>query len=97
MLASMLLSRSLRKSLWNGDDWTAWCSEQLSDTVPKKAMLTLSSARQHQANLVRQHVVKKPALKRQGRRLTKKRVTPLFSVTRIHARRSAGVQAQRHG
>ncbi|CAE7290966.1 hypothetical protein AK812_SmicGene43577 [Symbiodinium microadriaticum] len=53
--------QSLRKSLWNGDDWTAWCSEQLS------------------ANLVRQHVVKKPALKR------------------IHARRSAGVQAQRHG
>ena len=59
-------------------------------------MLTLSSANQHEANLVRQHVLKKPASKRQKKTSSKKRVTPL-SVKRMHTLRSAGVKAQRHG
>ena len=93
--ASMLLSRSLHKSLWNEDGWAAWCAEQLSDTIPRKATLTLSCAREHEANLVRQHVLKKPASKRQGQLSMKQRVTRL-SVKRIHTLRSAGVKAQRH-
>ena len=94
--ASMLLSRSLHTSLWTRDTWTAWCSEQSSESVPKKAVLTLSSSRKYEENLVRQHVLKKPASKRHGKQFTKKRVTPLF-VKRRHTLRSAGVKAQRHG
>ena len=94
--ASMLLSRSQHTSLWTRDTWTAWCSEQSSESVPKKAVLTLSSSRKYEENLVRQHVLKKPASKRHGKQLTKKRVTPL-SVKRRHTLRSAGVKAQRHG
>ena len=77
--ASML---SLHTSLWHGDDWVAWCSEQSTGGVPKKALLTLSTARKYEASLVRQHVLKKPASKKHGKRLGKKRVTPL-SVTRL--------------
>ena len=51
--ASMLLSRSLHTSLWTRDTWTAWCSEQSSESVPKKAVLTLSSSRKYEENLVR--------------------------------------------
>ena len=94
--ASMLLSRSLHTSLWTRDTWTAWCSEQSAESVPKKAVLTLSSSRKYEENLVRQHVLKKPASKRHGKQFTKKRVTPL-SVKRRHTLRSAGVKAQRHG
>ena len=94
--ASMMLSRSLHRSLWSEDDWNVWCAEQLSHTVPKKATLSLSSARQLEARLVREHVLKKPTSKRQGSTNMKRRVTPL-SVKRIHTLRSAGVKAQRQG
>ncbi|CAE7834976.1 unnamed protein product [Symbiodinium sp. CCMP2592] len=90
--ASMLLSRSLHRSLWSEDDWNVWCAEQSSLTVPKKATLPLSTARQLEARLVRQHVSKRPASKKQGNASKKRRVTPL-SVKRIHTLRSAGVKA----
>ncbi|CAE7478378.1 unnamed protein product [Symbiodinium sp. CCMP2592] len=92
--ASMLLSRSLHASLWYGDDWTAWCSEQSSETVPKKAALPLSSANRHEAKLVRQHLQKKPACKGRKNHVVKRRVTPL-SVKRMHTLRSAGVKSRR--
>ena len=94
--ASMLLSRSLHKSLWTHEDWEAWCGEQSSDTVQKKAVLSLTAARQHEARLVREHVLKKPASKRQGKYDTKRRVNPL-SVKRIHTLRSAGVKSHKKG
>ncbi|CAE7532328.1 unnamed protein product [Symbiodinium sp. KB8] len=94
--ASMMLSRSLHRSLWSEDDWNAWCAEQSSHRVPKKAMLPLSTARQLEARLVREHVLKKPASKKQGNTNRKRRVTPL-SVKRIHTLRGAGVKAQRQG
>ena len=94
--ASMLLSRSLHKSLWSEDEWNAWCAEQSSDTVQNKAMLSLTSARQLEARLVRDNVLKKPASKRYGKTNVKRRVTSL-SVRRIHTLRSAGVKSQRQG
>ena len=94
--ASMMLSRSLHRSLWSEDDWNVWCAEQSSHTVPKKAMLPLSTARQLEARLVREHVLKKPASKKQGNTNRKRRVT-LLSVKRIHTLRSASVKAQRQG
>ena len=94
--ASMLLSRSLHKSIWSEDEWNAWCAEQSSDTVQKKAMLSLTSARQLEARLLRDNVLKKPASRRYGQTNVKRRVTPL-SVRRIHTLRSAGVKSQRQG
>ncbi|CAE7674583.1 unnamed protein product [Symbiodinium sp. CCMP2592] len=92
--ASMLLSRSLHSSLWYGDDWTVWCPEQSSETVPKKATLPLSSANRHEAKLVRQYIQKKPACKGRKNHIVKRRITPL-SVKRMHTLRSAGVKAHR--
>ena len=40
--ASMMLGRSLHQSLWRGDDWTLWYSEQYSVGVQAKAPLPLT-------------------------------------------------------
>ena len=89
--ASMMLGRSLHQSLWSGDDWTLWCSEQYSVGVQAKAPLPLTTGRRHEAEVVRHYVRKKPSSKRMVNKKGKARVTPL-SVKRIHTLRTAGVR-----
>ena len=89
--ASMMLGRSLHQSLWSGDDWTLWCSEQYSVGVQAKAPLPFTTGRRHEAEVVRHYVRKKPSSKRMVNKKGKARVTPL-SVKRIHTLRTAGVR-----
>ena len=89
--AGMLLGRALHESLWKYEDWNAWCAEQHTSGRQSKASLPLTTARQHEAKVVKHWVNKKPAaapMKSKGRR---RHQTPL-SVRRVHTLRTAGVK-----
>ena len=62
--AGMMLGRSLHESLCNEEEWTAWCTDQRSEPVQAKASVPLTTGRQHEARVVRQHLKKKPSSKK---------------------------------
>ena len=94
--ASMLLGRSLHTSLWHGDDWVAWCSEQSTGGVPQKALLTLSTARKHEANLVHQHVLRKTSFQEAWQASRQETRHPFVRHPTSHIAKCSGVKSRHY-